>query len=200
MSRDWNQAYLTGDTPWDKGTPAPPLCQFLSRHRITGEVLVPGCGTGHDAWYLAQNGASVTGLDIAEEALVRARARQTEYPGVNPPRFLQDDVINLFLKHQAAFDWVVEHTCLCAINPGERPAYARAVRQALRPGGHFLAIFYREVGDYDGQGPPHPITAAEIETLFGQDFERLESFVPSEHFPSRPAGSEEVVLFRLKRV
>ena len=48
MARDWNAAYRLGDTPWDKGYAAPPLIEFLKRQSISGCVLVPGCGAGHD--------------------------------------------------------------------------------------------------------------------------------------------------------
>jgi hypothetical protein len=96
------------------------------------------------------------------------------------------------------FDWVVEHTCLCALDPSQRAAYAAAVRAALNQGGQYLAVFFREVSDYDGDGPPHPISREEIESLFGDSFEMIESFVPQVSYPSRPVGAEEVCWMRLK--
>jgi SAM-dependent methyltransferase len=110
--------------------------------------------------------------------------------------YLVADFLQLPPQHQGQYDWVVEHTCLCALDVDCRPAYADAVYQALKPGGHVLAIFYREVSDYNGEGPPHPISAAEIEDLFGTRFERVEAYVPQHTYPSRPVGSEEVVCLR----
>lgn len=194
MSRDWNQAYEGGDTPWDKGYASPPLCEFMERHRITGRVLVPGCGTGHDVRVLAAQGAEVVGLDIAESALRKAAA----YPVVGGERYVVGDILNPEAEHVAAYDWFVEHTCLCALNPDRRSAYGRAVRQVLKPGGNFLAIFFRVVEDYTGEGPPHPISRKAIDELFGNDFERVESSIPGKSYPSRPHGAEEVIWMRLR--
>ncbi|MGJ8652410.1 MAG: methyltransferase domain-containing protein [Opitutaceae bacterium] len=189
---DWESAYANDDTPWDKGTAAPPLIEFLSKHVITGEVLVPGCGAGHDVRLIAEVGASVVGMDLAPSAVQKADAIQT----VNNEQYAVGDFLNLCTEWQSRFDWVVEHTCLCALDLADREAYVSSVARALKESGHYLAVFYREVSDYDGDGPPHPISVEQIETLFGELFERVDSFVPTQSYPSRPTGSEEVVLFR----
>src|SRR6478609_4291828 len=81
---DWQHHYETGDTPWNKGGPSPPLVQWLAGHRLHGRVLVPGCGHGHDLVPLAASGAdSVTGLDIAPGAVVAAGERTAAIPGVS---------------------------------------------------------------------------------------------------------------------
>ncbi|HKK19820.1 MAG TPA: methyltransferase domain-containing protein [Opitutales bacterium] len=196
MPRDWNSAYENGDTPWDKGYAAPPLVEFLERRVIRGRVLVPGCGTGHDVRLLAGQGAEVTGLDIASGALEKAAA----FPKTGDESYQPGDFLNLEAGFHGAFDWVVEHTCLCAIDPTEREAYALSLRSTLKPGGQFLAIFFREVSDYKGDGPPHPISPEEIERLFARDFERLESFVPRKTYPSRPVGCEEVRWMRRREL
>lgn len=192
MPKDWNAAYENDDTPWDKGYAAPPLREFLATHSITGRVLVPGSGAGHDVRLLAEQGAAVVGLDIAMGA-VRKAAR---FARVNDERFEAADFLDLPEVFHRQFDYVVEHTCLCALDPERRVAYARSVKQALRGGGHYLAVFYREVEDYDGDGPPHPISQRQIEALFGADFEMIERVVPQQSYPSRPVGSEELCLMR----
>jgi len=192
MPKNWNAAYVNDDTPWDKGYAAPPLRTFLSKHRVEGLVLVPGCGTGHDVRLLAGQGAVVVGLDIATGAVRKAE----RFPKSGDERYEVGDFLELAERFHGGFDWVVEHTCLCALDPGQRRRYAASVRRALKPGGFFLAVFYREVPDFDGEGPPYPISAETIEALFGEGFQRLESFVPEETYPSRPVGCEEVVLFR----
>ena len=192
MARDWNQAYEQSNIPWDKGYAAPPLVEFLNRQSVTGRVLVPGCGTGHDVRALAKQGAEVVGMDIAPNAVAQAQA----FPAAGAERYQPGDFLNLDATHWAAYDWVVEHTCLCALEPGERASYARAVQQALKPGGHYLAVFYREVSDYTGDGPPHPTTQDESQALFSHAFDLLQSFVPRQSYPSRPVGSEEVCLWQ----
>lgn len=192
MSKDWNKAYADGITPWDKGAAAPPLLEYLANHRITGSVLVPGCGTGHDVKVLAATGAIVTGMDLAPLALKLARL-QVLQKGV---RFLEADFLTLPISEHGAYDWVIEHTCLCALDPQQRTAYASSVRTALRTGGFYWAIFFSKVNQYDGQNPPHPITATEIDALFDEGFELIESYVPDASYPCRPNGSEIVRLYR----
>lgn len=192
MEKDWNAAYENGDTPWDKGMAAPPLREFLATHLVAGHVLVPGCGLGHDVRLLAEQGATVLGLDFAPEAVRQAQA----LPAMGDERFEVADFLNLPVRYHGQFDAVVEHTCLCALNPQQRAAYERSVALALHSGGTYLAIFYRTVADYNGDGPPHPISAEEIDALFSQDFEIIERVVPEKSYPSRPVGGEEVCLMR----
>jgi len=192
MAKDWNAAYEKGDMPWDKGEAAPPLRAFLKRTPITGPVLVPGFGLGHDVRLLAKQGAVTVGLEIAADAVRRAQA----IPANQDASFELGDFLNLPDRYHGQFDYVVEHTCLCALDREQRVSYARSVGQALKTGGQFLAIFYRVVNGYDGDGPPHPISAEEIEALFRADFEMLEREVPQETYSSRPVGCEEVCLMR----
>jgi SAM-dependent methyltransferase len=194
MARDWNAAYEGGDTPWDKGYASPPLIEFLKLQSISGRVLVPGCGAGHDVRALSAEGAEVVGLDIAPRGINKAET----FPVSCGERYELGDFLNLGKQHHHAFDWIVEHTCLCAIDPSEREAYARSVAQALKPEGKYLAIFFREVSDYKGNGPPHPISREQSDDLFGDSFELIKSFVPQQTYPSRAIGAEEVCWMRLK--
>ncbi|MGB0744062.1 MAG: methyltransferase domain-containing protein, partial [Opitutales bacterium] len=159
-----------------------------SSRRIEGKVLVPGCGAGHDVRLLAGQGAEVTGLDLAPGALKKAES----FSKAASESYLLGDFLNLEKKHYRSYDWVFEHTCLCAIEPAEREAYVASLISALKPGGHFLAIFYREVPNYTEDGPPHPISEQEINELFGENFEVIDSYVPKQCYPSRPVGSEIV--------
>lgn len=192
MPRDWNQAYLTGDTPWDKGEAAPALVAFLSRRSILGKVLVPGCGAGHDVRLLAGQGAEVVGLDIAAAGVSQAKS----YERVGNESYICGDFLDMESCDGAAFDWVVEHTCLCALHPDERAAYAAAVAKALKSGGLFFGIFYRDVPGFDGEGPPYPIDNESLSALFGREFDLLEAYTPVAGYSSRPIGSEEVRLMR----
>jgi SAM-dependent methyltransferase len=194
MARDWNAAYEGGDTPWDKGYASPPLIEFLKLQPISGRVLVPGCGAGHDVRALSAEGAEVVGLDIAPRGINKAE----NFPVSCGERYELGDFLNLGKQYHQAFDWIVEHTCLCAIDPSEREAYARSVAQALKPDGKYLAIFFREVSDYQGNGPPHPISREQSDIMFGNSFELIKSYVPQQTYPSRVIGAEEVCWMRLK--
>ena len=194
MAKDWNAAYEVGETPWDKGYASPPLIEFLNFQPILGRVLVPGCGAGHDVRALAAEGVEVIGLDIAPRGIDKAET----FPVSCGERYELGDFLNLGKQYHHSFDWIVEHTCLCAIDPSEREAYARSVAQALKPDGKYLAIFFREVSDYQGNGPPYPISREQSDILFGNSFELVKSFVPQQTYPSRVIGAEEVCWMRLK--
>lgn len=194
MPKDWNYAYAEGNTPWDKGYASPPLQAFLKSYRLEGKVLVPGCGAGYDVRLLAKQGASVLGLDIAPLALKKARS----LPVASNETYAQADFLNLPVSYGEQFDAVVEHTCLCALDPADRKAYAQSVRHVLKSGGTYLAVFFRKVSSYDGKHPPHPISSKEIESLFAKSFDMIERKIPQETYPSRPFGSEEVCLMRKK--
>ncbi len=47
---NWEDRYLAGDMPWEKGQASPPLLELLGKSVDwgNGPLLVPGCGYGHD--------------------------------------------------------------------------------------------------------------------------------------------------------
>jgi SAM-dependent methyltransferase len=193
---EWQRRYAESDTPWDKGTAAPPLAHYLKSHAITGRVLLPGCGRGHDARALAaQPDCTVTGLDLAPEAVAEA-ARLADEAGLSAnARFVQGDFFQLAPKMTGDFDWLVEHTCFCAIDPVMRPDYVRSAAATLRAGGKFFGIFYL-TPDVE-VGPPFKSSMEELTTLFGPHFVILEDWVPEVSFPGRE--NRERVLILQKR-
>jgi len=189
---NWEARYVAGDTPWDKGYEAPPLADFLALHHITGRVLVPGCGPGHDVRAISSNGAEVTGLDLSEAALRLAR----DFPPTGTEIYKQGDLFALPKEWEDRFDWVFEHTCFCAIPPPRRTDYVISLSSVLKPGGHYLAIFFLDPGV--DQGPPHGATREEISTLFDPGFELLEEWIPEKTFAGREG--QELCQLRRKRL
>lgn len=178
-STNWEERYQTGDMPWEKGEASPGLVDFLAEHPELprGTVCVPGCGTGHDARVWVRAGFDVTGLDIAPSAIRLSRER-TSAAGLKAKFELGD-----FLKEKPSrpFDWVFEHTLFCAIDPGERDEYGRALLRWLKPGGDYLAINYI-IPDRDG--PPFGTTREELWRRFSPAFDLIEEVVPRS-YPNR---------------
>lgn len=189
MPTDWETRYQTGDMPWEKGAPSPGLVDFLAAHPELprGRVLVPGCGTGHDARAWATAGFDVTGMDLAPSAVRLARERSAGVPGA------LDFVAGDFLhdRPEEPFDWLFEHTLFCAIDPQHRDAYCQAVQRWLRPGGWFLAVHYL-IDDRDG--PPFGTTEPEVRERFAGEFELLADWVPRS-YPNRQ-GLERMFWWR----
>jgi methyl halide transferase len=184
----WENLYQTGDTRWDKGEPSPGLVDFLAARDLPkGSVLVPGCGTGHDARAWARAGFATTGMDIAPSA-IRSSREQTAAAGLEAQfregNFLQDEPF-------ARFDYVFEHTLFCAINPSERDTYIQAVRRWLKPEGRFVAVFYLIP---DTEGPPFGTTREEIRKRFEPYFKLEKDWVPRS-YPNR-TGLEWMTIWR----
>jgi SAM-dependent methyltransferase len=182
MPTDWESHYQQGDTPWEKGGPSPGLVDFLAVEPVRGRVLVPGCGHGHDVRALAATADEVVGIDIAPSAITAA----SNVPPVDGERYELADLFALPPHLRGAFDWVWEHTCFCAIDPAQRPAYVEAVAGALKPGGKLLAIFYLDPGnDSPDEGPPFEVSIAELDRLFLPRFELIREWLPLRTYPGR---------------
>lgn len=182
MPTDWEDHYRRAEMPWDKGAPSPALLDYLAADPLRGRVLVPGCGLGHDVRALAATADEVVGIDIAPSAIKAARA----VPQVGGESYELADLFALPQKFRGAFDWVWEHTCFCAIDPSQRPAYVSAVAETLRPGGHLLAIFYLDPGqDSPADGPPFEVSIPQLDKLFCTDFSLVREWLPAHYYPGR---------------
>lgn len=190
---DWNDLYAKGETPWDRGRPTPVL-EMLGNKRpelLRGRVLVPGCGLGHDARWLAERGCDVVAVDIAPLAIERAKALDTE----RRVDFRLADLFDFPPDLRGAFDLVWEHTCFCALDPPLRPRYVAAVRSALKPGGTVAGVFYMNPDLDPGEtGPPFGIALDELMTIWQNGgFEVQEHWVPDVAYEGR-AGRERFML------
>ena len=186
---DWEARYQTGDMPWEKGEPSPGLVDFLAAHPElnSGTVLVPGCGTGHDARSWARAGFRVTGCDLAPSA-VRLAIERTAAAGLRAEFQLTDF---LATTPPDRFDWAFEHTLFCAIDPSRRADYVQALLRWLKPDGQYLAVNYL-IPDTDG--PPFGTTRDEVLERFAPHFELREEWVPRS-YPNR-TGEERMFWWR----
>jgi hypothetical protein len=194
---DWEARYQTGDMPWEKGCPAPPLQELLERCGPeiwgSGEVLVPGCGLGHDVRALAAQGLAVRGVDLAETAVALARA----FPAVAAETYELGDFLEPAWREGRHFSAIWEHTCFCAIDPSRRADYAAGAADLLEAGGLLAGVFFLTPYDpgEETAGPPFPTTMDEIESWLSPWFERVDGWVPERAYPGR-LGREWTALFR----
>jgi SAM-dependent methyltransferase len=187
----WEGRWKSGHTPWDHGQHAPPFAEFVENEAAPeGDILIPGAGSGNDVRFFAGLGARVTGLDVAPSAIQVAQERNP-HPRA---RYILGDILNPAPELLGQFDWVIEHTCLCALDPKFWKAYAASIPMLLRPGGHFLALFYRN--PHDDEGPPFGIDEPTIASLFESTFTLLRAWVPKQAYESR-IGREEIRWYRL---
>ena len=163
---DWDEAYRRSETPWEKGKPHPALADFLAENGpLGGEICVPGCGSGHDVRALSTPQNHVLGIDLAKRAIAKAKSR----PRIANEEYLLADLFALPAKFDHQFDWVFEHTCFCAIDPGLRQDYVDTVVRLLKPGGRLLSIFFINP-DHDEEGPPYRVSTGSHKRILAIGF------------------------------
>lgn len=162
----WEARYQSADTPWDLQQPAPPFVSVLATKPapLPGRVLVLGCGRGYDARLWAAHGHQVTAVDFAPSAIAAAQ----KLDPLGQVNWLVSDMFDLLPRYAGQFDYVVEHTCFCALERSQRPAYAQLVHQLLAPRGELIALFWAHPRS---GGPPYGCSVAELHTLFEPLFE-----------------------------
>lgn len=192
----WDGLYRAQTIPWDIGACAPPLQSFIqSRYAPPpGRMLVPGCGRGHDCLLFASNGFEVTGLDFAPSA-IQATHDQFQQAGFLGTKgfLLLRDIFDIH-EYDGYFDYVLEHTCFCAIHPSRRRTYALTVRDLLRPGGKLIGLWW--ILERSGStGPPWSLSKDDLFSLFGELFDLELAFQPTDSVQQR-AGQELFTVMR----
>ncbi|MEC4894801.1 MAG: methyltransferase domain-containing protein [Oscillatoria sp. PMC 1051.18] len=190
----WESRYQEGTTRWDLGGATPPLASFLASPEAPkpGKTAVLGCGRGYDTILFARHGFAAIGFDFAPSAIAAATslAKQQQVPA----QFLLGDIFALPKEFPGYFDYVVEHTCFCAISPEKRLEYLEVVSSILKPEGELIGVFFTH--NRPG-GPPFGSTVQEIKELFATKFEILTLKPVTNSVPSRQ-GEEHLGHFRVK--
>ena len=152
-------------------------------------ILDVGCGVGKSVMASVNAGFDAYGYDLAPSA-IRLSIERTKAAGLTAQFRLAD-----FLCDPAPFkfDWLFEHTLFCAIQPGDRDEYVRAVSRWLKPNGQYLAVNYLIP---DTEGPPFGTTRDELWKRFSPHFDLLQEWVPRS-YPNR-TGLELMLWWRRK--
>jgi len=138
---DWIGAYfdkvfsrpITGDAATDRMSTQPSALLVASIKGLKpGTALDGGMGLGRNAVYLAQQGWTVTGFDISEQALALSRAN-AEKAGVR---------VNAVNASYDSFDFGTNRWDLIVLAfawaPVTDPAFVERLRTSLRPGGRIV--------------------------------------------------------------
>ncbi len=188
----WEADYLGKTDGWDLAGPTPVLKRLATSGRFPpGKMLVPCAGRGHDAREFARNGFRVTAVDFS--AYAAGEMKRLADPQA-PVEVLQQDMFQLPHELDGSFDYVLQYTCFCAIDPNRRTDYADLIARLLKPGGVYIDLAF----PLDGRagGPPFAVTEAEIVRLFeGRGFKLVSSEKLEDSISPRRAA-EELLVFR----
>ena len=148
--------------PWDHGDARPQLVEWAEARSLEGggrEALVVGCGYGADAELLARLGFRTTGFDFAPSAIAAARRKHP----ASDVSYLVADVLDLPGAWQGRFDLVVESLTVQSMPPEQHTAAAQRIAALVAPQGTLLVLATTRDERSEVQGPPWPLTRAELE-------------------------------------
>jgi len=170
----FERVYAAGEVgtvviPWDVSTPHKLLAEWAEARELNGvgrRALVVGCGLGRDAEHVARLGFDTVAFDIAETAVRVARQR---YPD-SPVQYVTADLLTPPSEWRGAFDLVVESLTVQALPDPPRCDAIASVAQLVAPGGTLIVIAAaRDEEDGPVEGPPWPLTRAEIDAFAAGD-------------------------------
>lgn len=142
----------------------------------SANVLVPLCGKSLDLNWLQQQGHSVVGVDLVEQAAMGYFEQFGTVPEVTPKdfgkeyrdertRILVGDFFELEPRAVGSFALAYDRAALVAVEPHRRREYVGVLARLLSPGAGVLLISF----EHDmGSGPPYSVP--EVERLFGDHF------------------------------
>src|SRR6476469_5994375 len=167
---DWNLLYKNEkvvNMPWYNENLDFDLEQEIIQRKITyngGKFLDLGTGPGTQAVQLSKLGFDVTGNDLSEYAIEKARSLTDKV------HFIVDDILNSQLKKNE-FDYIFDRGCFHVLSIDDRDKYVMTIKNILKDNGIlFLKCFSDKEPHEEG---PHRFSQDKIKEIFGNDFEIL---------------------------
>jgi SAM-dependent methyltransferase len=198
----WLVMWETKNTPWNIGQPALALQKLLNEKVIpeTGQCIVPGCGEGHDCFALANGKRIVYGVDLSPLVIQQNIAKRNQMPkdlGIDESnlKFIAGDFFQMDKELETgSFDFLMDYTFLCALQPDMRPSWAKELKRLLKSGAMLVTLMY-PLSDHEG-GPPFALSEDIYRDLLSDAFE-LQSIQDSPTIERRQ-GKEKLGIWKRK--
>lgn len=160
----WEQRWRQHQTGWDIGYPSPPITEYFDQVADQqAHILIPGCGAGYEGEYLYNQGFSnVFQLDLAPTSLKQFAKRVPAFP---ESQLLCED----YFEHEAQYDYIVEQTFFCALDPALRADYIAKTHALLKPGGKLVGLLFET--DFGKDHPPFGGRREEYTEQFSAHFD-----------------------------
>lgn len=159
--RPWDASYNDDQpAPWDIGRPQVAFVRVADRGGFAGPVLDAGCGTGEHALLAASSGVAVLGVDLAETAIIRARAKAAER-GLDAEFTVADafELEGLCRTFETVLDCGLFHT----FDEPERARYVASLSSVTGNGATLLLLCFSDDAPAIG---PHPVREEELRAAF----------------------------------
>lgn len=178
-SEYWELRYQKEQTGWDIGAPSTPLVEFINGiQNKEAAILIPGCGNSYEAEYIVEQGfTNLTVIDIATSPVERLQQKI----GNKATVLLQD-----FFDHKDSYDFILEQTFFCALNPSLRPAYVQKMNELLSNQGILAGVLFNKQFETN---PPFGGSRAAYQELFSTHLHLLKMEDCYNSIPPR-AGTE----------
>jgi len=188
--------YKTPETPWDIGKPDFNLIEAVTKIPIKPcKALDIGCGTGDNSIWLAQHYFQVTGIDISEIAINKAKEKALK-ANIKCIFMVADFITNKI--EGAPFGFVFDRGCFHLFDSDEeRKRFAEKVANYLEKDSLWLTIVGNADDQRSGYGPPRR-TARDIVNSVEPYFEIL-SLISSHFGSNRPNPPRAWVCLMRKR-
>ncbi len=159
----WDQRWRNGETGWDIGYASPAIVDYFDKIEDKEiNILIPGCGNAYEAEALRERGfKNIRILDISDEAVARLKKK---YKDRNEIKVIHQD----FFDHQRKYDYIIEQTFFCALNPNLRRSYAKKMHELLLPKGILVGLMFNK--NFESEGPPFGGTKEEYQPIFDPYF------------------------------
>lgn len=181
--------------PWDIGAREELVALVDSGGIEPCRTIDLGCGAGANAIYLAQQGFQVTGVDFAEAAIEKAKARAKE-AGVQA-EFIVDDLTNL--RHTTGkFDFLLDYGVLDDLRLPQREPYVQNMLRLTHSRSRYLLWGFEYPLRWWERFLPFydiPFATGEIEQRFGPYFE-IEKIAGSLDWSRFPPGYAAYLMVR----
>lgn len=197
MTQNWfDNIYVKakGDSnqvPWANMTANAYLKDWLNQHPQFGKglatkALVIGCGLGDDAEALSEKGFNVTAFDISSTAIDWCKQRFPD-SSVN---YVVADVfdLNVTKEWQRNFDFVFEARTIQSLPLQVRSQVMEIIAQFVAEEGTLLVVTVTRDTPEEPDGPPYPLSLAEVDYFLKLGLEEIKRDRYSEknsRFPKR---------------
>jgi SAM-dependent methyltransferase len=169
---DWNSLYkneIVTNMPWYNEKLDHDLEEEIVQRRIPScndnKLLDLGTGPGTQAICLSELGFNVTGSDLSEYAIEKARKSSDR---VN---FIVDDILDSKFNENE-FEYIFDRGCFHVLPINDRSRYVSKVNNILKKNGILFLKCFSDKEMLVEQGP-YRFSPDKIKEIFGSDFEIL---------------------------